>query len=152
MRYSALAAVWLLLPVGVVNLAAQDAARPPPGNIKLLPGYVHEPKQGFDSIVGLIEKKGGLTIMYEIGRVAKPGALALGGDFSDRAKNLKEIQRQWYKEQTIAGQAVHIAMAKDGGLYVSFPESGVNFSVMIKTAEDVADALLMILSYQAEKK
>jgi hypothetical protein len=133
-------------------LAAQNAPKPVPGGIKLLPGYAHEPKQGFDSIVGVIEKKGGLVIMYEIGRVAKPGGLALGGDFADRAKSLKEIQRQWYKEQTIAGQAVHIAMAKDGGLYVTYPESGVNFSVMTKTPEDLADALLMILSYQAEKK
>ena len=32
------------------------AADDPPGAIKLLPGYTHERKQGFDSIPGVITK------------------------------------------------------------------------------------------------
>jgi len=33
------------------------------------------------------------------------------------------------------------------GLYVSFPESGINFSVVVKSLGELADALLMICSY-----
>jgi hypothetical protein len=127
--------------------AGADDAKPPPFGIKLLAGYEHEPKQGFDSVVGVISKEDGLTIMYEIGRVAKPGAPALGGDFSDRAKQLRPEQREWYKEQTLGGKQMHVAMAKDKGLYVSFPESGINFSVVTKSSEELAEALLMICSY-----
>jgi len=126
---------------------ADDAPKPPPFGIKLLPGYEHEPKQGFDSIVGVIGKKDGLTIMYEIGRVPKPGGLALGGDFSDRPKQLRPEQREWYKEQVLGGKQMHVALAKDKGLYVSFPESGINFSVTIKSFDELTDALLMICSY-----
>jgi hypothetical protein len=126
---------------------ADDAPKPPPFGIKLLPGYEHEPKQGFDSVVGVISKKEGLTIMYEIGRVAMPGGLALGGDFSDRPKQLRAEQREWYKEQTIGGKQMHVAMAKDKSLFVSFPESGINFSVVTKSSDELVEALLMICTY-----
>ena len=127
--------------------SAEDSPKPPPFGIRLLPGYVHEPKQGFDSVVGVISKKDGLTIMYEIGRVAKPGGLALGGDFSDRPKQLRPEQREWYKEQVLGGKQMHVAMAKDQSLYVSFPESGINFSVVTKSTDELTDALLMICTY-----
>ena len=81
--------VSLSLVAVAISASAEDAPKPPPFGIKLLPGYPHEPKQGFDSVVGVISKKDGLTIMYEIGRVAKPGGLALGGDFADRTKQLR---------------------------------------------------------------
>jgi hypothetical protein len=140
-----------LLPVGLLVLTtlarAEDAPKPPPFGIKLLPGYVHEPKQGFDSVVGVISKKDGLTIMYEIGRVAKPGGLALGGDFADRPKQLRAEQREWYKEQLLGGKQMHVAMAKDKSLFVSFPESGMNFSVVTKSTDELTDALLMICTY-----
>ena len=42
---------------------------------------------------------------------------------------------------------MHVALAKDKGLYVSFPESGINFSVNVKSFDELADALLMICSY-----
>lgn len=141
-----------LIPlVGMLALTtfarAADDAKPPPFGIKLLPGYVHEPKQGFDSVVGVISKKDGLTIMYEIGRVAKPSGLALGGDFSDRPKQLRPEQREWYKEQVLGGKQMHVAMAKDKSLFVSFPESGINFSVVTKSTDELAEALLMICTY-----
>jgi hypothetical protein len=95
----------------------------------------------------VINKKDGLTIMYEIGRVPKAGGLALGGDFADRPKLLRAEQREWYKEQVLGGKQMHVAMAKDNSLYVSFPESGINFSVVTKTTDELTDALLMICSY-----
>src|SRR5262245_6481631 len=92
---------------------------PAPGGIKLLPGYVHEKLQGIDSIVGRLVKKEGLTIQYEIGAVPKPGGPVFGGSFSDYPKNTPADQRLWYKEQTIGGRDVHLAMLKTKMLLVS---------------------------------
>jgi len=58
----------LLLVTGCI--AQVEAA---PGNIRLLPGYVHRRAQGIDSMVGSIsqkERKNGLVIHYDIGRLA----------------------------------------------------------------------------------
>jgi hypothetical protein len=141
--------VGLLLPAA---LKAEDP-RPLPGAIKLLPGYVHEPKQGFDSIVGTIAKKGGLEINYDIGRVPKPGGLRLGGDFVDQPKQVPKDMLDWYKEQVVQGHEVHLAYGKDKLLLASFPAHGVNFAAKAATPEDLADALLIILTFpKAEAK
>ena len=42
---------------------------------------------------------------------------------------------------------MHVAMAKDQSLFVSFPESGMNFSVVTKSTDELVEALLMICSY-----
>jgi hypothetical protein len=136
----------------VAASVACAADAPPPGNVQLLAGYVHEPLQGIDSIVGKISKKGGLTIQYEIGRVPKPGGLALGGDFSNAAQRLPEKDRRWLKQQVVAGEPVDIAYGKNDVLIVSFPKSGVNFTSTVKTQEELADVLLMVLTYPGEKK
>lgn len=140
----------MLILMAAPGLMAADEAKPAPGNIKLPAGYVHEPLQGIDSIVGRITKKDGLTINYEIGRVTKPGQPALGGDFQDQAKAVPAAQRQWYQEQTIAGQQVHAAYDKQGMLIVTFPQSGVNFVTIAKTPAQVAEALLIVLSHQGK--
>ena len=127
------------------SVFAADA--PPPGAMRLLPGYVHEPLQGIDSIVGRIRKPGGLTIQYEIGRVPKPGGLRIGGDFSDAAVGMPEKDRRWYREQTVQGEPVHIAYSKADLLVVSFPASGLNLTATAKSSEEVADVLLMALTY-----
>ena len=132
--------------------SAVSAADAPPGAIRLLPGYTHKTLQGFDSKPGEISKKGGLQIRYDIGRVAKPGTIGLGGDFSDQAKRVPPKSRRWYKEQTIGGQPVHLAYTKDDVLSVSYPASGINFSVKAKTHEELTDALLIILSFPAAAK
>jgi hypothetical protein len=130
---------------------ARAAERPAPGNVQLLPGYAHEPLQGFDSVVGKITKKGGLTINYEIGRVPKPGGLAIGGDFSNAAVRAPEKDRRWLKQQVVAGEPVDIVWMKNDTLIASFPKSGANFTTTAKTPEELADALLIVLSYPGPK-
>jgi hypothetical protein len=117
------------------------------GGLQLLAGYKHQPLQGIDSIVGRISKPGGLQITYEIGSIPKPGGLGFGGQFSDRPKRTPKNQLLWYKEQTVNGQPMHVAHRKDGYLLVSFPKKGVNFSVKVNTTADVAEVLLMVLTY-----
>ena len=138
-----------LILVGLPTSAA--SANDPPGKMALLPGYKHEPLRGIDSIVGKISKPKGLVIQYEIGRVVKAGQPRLGGDFTDQAKAIAEAERQWYKEQTLGGQTIHLTLTKKDGLLVSYPDSGINFYVTVKTPEEVTEALLMILSYQGGK-
>ena len=136
--------VLLLSATASSALSAADARI---GGMRLLPGYAHTPLQGFDSIVGKVAKEGGLQISYDIGAIPKPGGLRFGGMFSDRPKNTPKDQVHWYHEQVVNGQPVHLAHRKDNYLIVSYPNKGVNFSVELKTAADMAEALLMILTY-----
>ena len=133
--------------VGVMATSPASAADARLGGMRLLVGYKHQPLQGFDSIVGRIEKEGGLRISYEIGHVPKPGAPRFGGSFSDRPKLTPKDRVRWYREQVVNGQAVHIAYRKDNLLLVSYPTKGMNLSVTVGTADEMAEALLMILTY-----
>lgn len=143
---------WLCLTLGTLLLGATVvsstlAADARLGGMRLLPGYVHQPLQGFDSIVGKITKKDGLQINYEIGGIPKPGGLRLGGQFSDRPKLTPKKQVRWYREQIVGGQPVHLAYRKDNILLVSYPKKGMNLSVKLHSADEMAEALLMILTY-----
>ena len=134
----------ILLLGQLTNLAFAGDARL--GGMKLLPGYKHQPLRGIDSIVGEIKKDGGLRITYEIGAIPKPGAPRLGGSFSDRPKLIPIQNVRWYREQIVNGQPVHLAYRKDNVL-VSFPKKGMNMSVTVRSADEMAVALLMILTY-----
>jgi len=125
----------------------KNASPAGPGGMRLLPGYTHEPLRGIDSVVGRIVKDDGWKISYEIGRISKPGRPRMGGDFSDRAKLTPKSKVRWYREQTISGQPVHIAMSKTDALIVSFPTRGMNFHATIRSSQQLVDALLMILTY-----
>lgn len=127
--------------------SALFAADPPLGGMKLLPGYKHQPLQGIDSIVGEIKKEGGLRIMYEIGAVIKPGAPRFGGSFTDRPKQTPKDQARWYDERVVGGQPMHVAYRKDNLLLVSFPQKGMNLSATVRTADEMAEVLLMIMTY-----
>ena len=126
---------------------ASPAAVAAPGGMRLLPGYTHKPLRGIDSIVGQIVKDDGWKISYEIGRVSKPGQPMTGGGFRDRPKLTSKAKVRWYREQTVSGQSVHMALCKDNMLLVSFPEKGMNFHATIRSFEQLADAMLMILTY-----
>lgn len=125
-----------------------DVVKLPKGQITLPAGYKHEQLQGFDSVPGRIVKEGGLKISYDIGGIPKPGAPRLGGQFTDHPKNMPKAQQKWYKERTIAKQPVHMALSKDDRLYVSFPLSGINFSVEASSKEKTEEALSILLTYR----
>jgi len=138
----------------VKGLLGAAAAAPPkgasptgPGGMRLLPGYMHKPLRGIDSVVGQIVKDDGWKISYEIGRISKPGRPRMGGDFSDRAKLMGKSRVRWYREQTVNGHPVHLAMSKTDALIASFPTKGMNFHATIKSPEQLVDAMLMILTY-----
>ena len=121
--------------------------------IRLLPGFTHEPLQGIDSIVGRLASKDGRQIQYEMGGIPAPGALRLGGHFVNQAQQLPEKDRLWLKEQIVGGRKVHVAYSKTNTLVISSASAteGVNFHTIAKDPGEVADALLMVFTL-AEKK
>ena len=70
----------------------------------------------------------------------------MGGDFSDQPLLIPAARREWYKEQTIGGEPVHVAYTKEKQLLVSYPNRGINFTIAAKTKEQFADALLIVLT------
>jgi hypothetical protein len=125
----------------LVLLAPICAAQPDdvPGNIRLLPGYVHQRGQGIDSSVGSISRKGGLVIEYNIGRLA-----GVYTDCKDCGWTDGEL---WRRNQIISGREVKIVLTKSKRLVISFPDTHANFYATVSSESDLTDALLMVLTY-----
>lgn len=109
--------------------------------MKLLDGYVHTRRQGIDSSVGRISKKGGVNISYDIGMPDEKL------DVTINCLGYKLTSCVWKKEQELKGEPVQIVLLKNGQMQASFPKSGALFYAQIKSPEDIADFLLMILTY-----
>jgi len=122
------------------------AVRPAPGGIRLLPGYTHQLKQGFDSEVGTISKAGGVTIQYDIGELA--------GNYAECDPKLCGWTKGevWRKKQTIKGQAVVLVYTQEKTLIVSFPESRANFYATVDSSEQLTEMLLMVLTYDGGRR
>ncbi len=133
----------LLLCSFVLSASAQDnrlskpPKPPPPGGIKLLKGYVHTPLQGIDTWVGRIKKEGGLNIKYDIG--------SLAGEYVNHC--LYNNTCVWYKEQQLKAGLVKIALTEYETIIATFPKTTANFYAEVKSQEDIAEFLLMILTY-----
>ncbi len=141
--------LWLpivVLVIGSLSVALRAASGddPPPGSITLLDGYKHQKMQGIDTRVGKIWKDGGITIQYDIGRLA--------GNYAQQQRKYQADQLLWDRQQTWHGQPVELAMMKDRQLYVSFPERHANFYGKVPKEEDLVDALLMVLTYVPAEK
>lgn len=113
----------------------------PPGNIELLYGYTHTRRQGIDSRVGDISKPDGMTIRYDIG--------AMAGVNPDRCTYKNECL--WYKRQIINGREVWLGLSKEGRAFATFPKENANFYAQTKTPEDIADFLIMVLTYKVKE-
>lgn len=136
------------------QVAANKPTALPAGlEITLQPGFTYVPRQGFDSIVGGIEKKDGLKISFEMGAIPPPGAPRFGGSFANYATRVPEKERQWLKEMDSNGRKVHVAYGNDQMLIVTSAteKEGVNFHATAKTPEEIADVLLMVLSLAPQK-
>ena len=134
------------LLVGSLSFAlpAASADDPPPGSITLLDGFKHQKLQGIDTRVGKIWKDGGITIQYDIGRLA--------GNYAQQQRKYQADQLLWDRQQTWHGQPVELAMTKDRQLYVSFPERHANFYGKVQGEQDLVDALLIVLTYLPAEK
>jgi len=114
----------------------------PPGNIQLIETYTHTRKKGIDTIVGEISKPGGLTIHYDNG----PLAGLVAGRICGQDNCL------WYKRQKVNENDVYLGFRADGFIVATFPKDYVNFYAHTKTQEEIADFLIMILTYKNSEK
>lgn len=114
---------------------------PPPGNMRLLEGYTHTSLQGIDTSVGRISKPGGMEIKYENGPLA--------GLYASRcwSKNVCF----WFKRQVLNEREVWLGLTKSGEMIATFPKEYANFYAQTKSSEDIADFLIMILTYAPDK-
>jgi hypothetical protein len=143
--------VSLVLLTTTQSLAANDL----PGGIRLLPGYTASGGWHVDSGAWTIKKKGRLTIKFKVG---------VGAGFLAHPRFASEYS--WYAEQTIRGHRVNLALTKPGLitiwsparkeqgtiLLVSFPlgphqDRAANFSAKVSSPQDVAEMLLIVLTY-----
>ncbi|MBA4186896.1 MAG: hypothetical protein C0467_02640 [Planctomycetaceae bacterium] len=102
--------------------------------VQLLPDYTQRTKKGTDSAVGELVRKDGLTISYDIGWY---GAQTLENTL-------------WSKEQMLFGKKVKIVFSKQKELLVvvgAGEKVHASFYSKVKSEEDVAEILLIVLSY-----
>ncbi|MBX3287872.1 MAG: hypothetical protein KF855_00880 [Acidobacteria bacterium] len=110
---------------------------PPPGRIKLLPGYIHLPGCGIDTSVGSIKIDGGMEIRYDIGH--------LTDNFASRYANTNSAE--WTKTEYVRDDSVLIVLTKERRIIASFEKASANFSAKIASQADIDDFLKMVLTY-----
>lgn len=136
MRFRLFAMLFATAALALASIA--HAGTPFPGTIELLPGYQHKALQGIDSRVGEITSKAGVKIQYDIGRLA--------GNYAAAQKDCK-----WQRTQKVHGLKVELAYTNNEKLFVTFPQSSANFYADIRSPEELADVLLITLSYIPRK-
>jgi len=153
-----------VVPVVVIAQTASVVSPqvPAPGKIKLLTGYIHEPRRGIDSRVGVIYKRDGLSIGYDIGRMAAVYADQYFPQYFERLRkqthlNPNAIEQQirsledkveWRQRQQVNGDELMIVFLKDSTLIASFVNSTANFTAKIDSNDKFADFFLIVLTYQ----
>lgn len=106
--------------------------------VRIHPGYTHQRLRGIDTQVGKIVRKDGLAIQYDIGQSA--------GNYATSRKN----DATWFKEQMVRNQTVQIAYQKDKELVVTFTMGPANSVATPKNEDDLAEILLILLTYSPE--
>ena len=104
--------------------------------MELLPGYQVRLRPGIDSIGGDLWKDRGLTIHFDLSGNA--------GNYAD-SEDVKK-QTLWRREQTVNGRKLICVYTKSRDFYATFPPS-TNFFATIRNQEDLADMLLMVLTF-----
>jgi hypothetical protein len=132
------------------------------GGIRLLEGYKVKEGRAVDAATWTVFKEGGLSLEFEAGMNE-----GLWADVKEKDKYL------WYREQVVNGHKVMLALIKPGIktvwepdnprnpelgniLLVTFPlgfqaDHTANFKAEIVNAQELADALLMILTFDPAK-
>lgn len=120
-----------------VSAAPEKAPEPPPGGMKLLPGYEHRPLQGIDTSVGEIVKGERVVIRYDIGPLA-----------GDRVRPEDREKCLIYEEKRIEGQTARFCSTPTG-LDVTFAESSANFFVRPENEAELRELVMMVESFRS---
>lgn len=128
----------------VTTVSAQQGRtyveKPVPGNIRLLDGYHHQSGRSVDSITGKIWKEHGVTFGYDIALDA--------GDYSIRPEWNGNVM--WRTEQIVNGEKVVCVFTNSKRLLIAFPRHMANFYGDIHNQRDLADMMLMVLTYKPQ--
>jgi hypothetical protein len=134
--------VWYKKSVASSLITLNNELIPPPGNIKLLPGYEHTPGCGIDTTVGHIIKDGGLDIGYNIG--------SLAGNFASRYSN--PDLTEWIRTEKVGEDSVLIVLTKQKRIIATFEKDVANFTSTVASQSDIDDFLTMVLSFNPVKR
>jgi hypothetical protein len=110
--------------------------------VRLLPGYKIEFASGVEGGYGVhIWKEAGLNIFGSFGCC-----------FGAKANSVGKDRLGWEEKQEMNGRHVTLAYTKGQDLVVTFTEDNgsypVNFTAHIRDEHDVAETLLMVLTYE----
>jgi hypothetical protein len=105
------------------------------GEIRLPTGFEFEKRNGIDSVVGRIWRKGGPEIKFDIGQ----GAGNYAKHYRDNAL--------WFKETTFKELKVQMTLTKDRLFCLTFPKYCMNFRCKTKTDEDLVEVLAVLLTF-----
>jgi hypothetical protein len=115
---------------------------PPPGGIHLLEGYRHTKMMGEDTPGGQI-RNDRIVINYEAG-----GGVFAAADWPSRT------EWKWSIVQKRGDREITIFVNHENDLYISFratkTRAAANFAASVQSPQDVAEVLLMVLTYDDE--
>ena len=89
------------------------------------------------------------------GRISKPHGIVISYDIGMDACHY-EAAPQWTKravwrtEQIVGGRKVVCIYTKSNELLITFPGAMANFYAKVRTQRDVADMMLMVLTYNPD--
>ena len=114
----------------------QQSANARPSGINLLYGYQIKVTPGIDSSTGTIWNEKGFKIEVEF-----------CCQFGNAAESIEERQTVWKQKQDLKGQTVTFVFTKSHDLVVSFPKYVTNFRAHIRNESEIADMLLMVVTF-----
>jgi hypothetical protein len=131
---------FLLTVVSLMAIAqSRDTAKSPPARspVHLLSGYKIQIGSGTDTWGGIIWKVDGLKVKFDSGL-----HVGVATDLVDK----KDVA--WREEQVVNGQQVICVYMTSNDLIVSFPRLVTNFQGHVQRQQDLAEMLLMILTFE----
>jgi hypothetical protein len=109
--------------------------------VQLLPGYKLQIVPGVEGSGGTIWKRGGPTIGFNLPQCC----------FGNIADSIESTSVLWRQEQIINGQKVICVFTKSHELVITFPKSLSNFQANVRNQQELAEILLMVLTYDPYK-
>ncbi len=120
--------------------AANQGPDSPRSPVRLLPGYKLQIVNGIDTFGAVIWREHGAQIYYE-----------LGPHLDDPVASKKDSQILWKQEQLVNGKKVQCMYTKSHQFVVNFPELRSYFSARIHNRQELAEMLLMTLTYGVQE-